>query len=278
MSQRFSGTATPYALPADTSTPSATQTPGLTATATPRASDTATAQAPAPTDTTVPASQTGHLVSVSVRPLTVAAGGRLTASITTAGTVQKAEMYVGSGAPNAPAPETIPLSQISSGAWSGTGPAPGVAGTYHFTVGLYGASGRRSVIDNDSWNIQVQGGTPAGSGSGTGGAQSGAQPLYADIPLAPPFSYGSPVSAVFNAGGKTVNGSEVVSNARPDVSAATVGQFYAVHFPRSGWATDGTTVPAGATSFSMSATSGARVCIVQYSAGVVHIFYGSASG
>jgi hypothetical protein len=141
-------------------------------------------------------------------------------------------------------------------------------------------------VDNDAWNVQVQGSPATGSsgsapqtGSGNAGAQqSGAQPLFSDIPLAPPFSYGSPVPAVFNAGGRTVNGSEIVSNARPDVSAATVGQYYAVHFPRNGWTTDGTTVPAGATSFSMSATSGSRVCIVQYSAGTVHIFYGTASG
>jgi len=191
--------------------------------------------------------------------------------VQTAGGVQRAELYLGSGAPNAPSPSTFPLTQSSSGVWSGTGTAPSVAGTYHFTVGLYNAAGRRFLEDNDAWNVQVHGGTGSMGSSGNG---SSVKPLFADIPLAPPFSYGNPVQAVFNADGRTVNGSEVASNTRTDVSASTVAQFYSVHFPRSGWSTAGATVLAGSTSFSMSATSGSRVCIIQFRAGTVHIFYG----
>jgi hypothetical protein len=211
------------------------------------------------------------MVFVSVHPLIVAPGGPLRVAVQTAGGAIRAELYLGSGAPNAPAPITFPLTQGPPGKWSGGGIAPAVAGTYHFTVGLYNASGRRFLEDNDAWNVQVQGAPPS---SGPSAIASGAQPLFADIPLAPPFSYGNPVEAVFNANGRTVNGSEVMSNTRTDVSASVVAQYYSIHFPRSGWSTAGVTVPAGATSFSLTATSGSRVCIVQFAAGTVHIFYG----
>lgn len=208
------------------------------------------------------------LLAVSVRPLTVSAGGTLNFSVHTSGATERAELYLGSGAPNAPSPATYPLTQGPPGTWTGSGAAPAVHGTFHFTVGLFNAAGRRFLEDNDAWNVQVTGGSTAGTGSGA------VQPLFADIPLAPPFSYGNPVAAVFNADGRTINGAEVVSNTRTDVPASTVAQFYSVHFPRSGWTTPGVTVPAGATSFSISATSGSRVCVVQFSAGTVHIFYG----
>lgn len=262
-------TSVPVAAPtaAATSTPALTSTPGSTSTPT-----RSTPTPPAPTATAPAVTEAPKLVLVSVHPLSVAAGGTLTLLVHTAGGVQRAEVYVGSGAPSAPSPSTFPLSQGPPGVWTGTGIAPSVGGAYHFTVGLYSAAGRRFLEDNDAWNVQVHGG--AGS-SGVNGTGSGVKPLFADIPLAPPFSYGNPVEAVFNANGRTVNGSEVVSNTRSDISAATVAQFYSVHFPRSGWSTAGVTVPAGATSFSLSATSGSRVCIVQFSAGTVHIFYGS---
>ena len=234
----------------------------------------ATRSTPTPvpaTATPVQGSTAPKLVFVSVHPLTVAAGGSLSISVQTAGDTQRAELYLGSGAPNAPSPATYPLGQSSPGKWSGSGIAPTVGGTYHFTVGLYDPSGHRFLEDNDAWNVVVQGGTaPAVPGA----TSSSVKPLFGDIPLAPPFSYGNPVEAVFNADGRTVNGSEVTSNTRTDVPASVVAQYYSIHFPRSGWTTSGATVPAGATSFSMTATSGSRVCIVQFAAGTVHIFYG----
>ncbi len=264
-------TSVPVAAPSATSIATAGTTATVSPTSTPvRAARFTPTPSPA-TATPAPGTGTPKLVFVSVRPLTVAAGGSLSISVQTAGGAQRAELYLGSGAPSAPSPSTYPLGQSSPGKWSGSGIAPTVAGTYHFTVGLYDASGRRFLEDNDAWNVQVQGGT---SPSVPGATASGVKPLFADIPLAPPFSYGNPVEAVFNANGRTVNGSEVMSNARTDVPASVVAQYYSVHFPRSGWTTAGATVPAGATSFSMSATSGSRVCIVQFAAGTVHIFYG----
>lgn len=100
--------------------------------------------------------------------------------------------------------------------------------------------------------------------------------MPADVPLAPPFSYGNPSPAIFTAEGRTVNGSEVVSTTRTDVSPSTVAQWYEVHFPRAGWTVDQSTVPpAGATSFTIVATSGSRVCVVSYAASTVHVFYGT---
>jgi hypothetical protein len=126
------------------------------------------------------------------------------------------------------------------------------------------------VVDNDGWNIQV-----TGSSAPTPAA---AQSLPATIPLAPPFSYGNPVPAVFSAEGKTVTGSEVVSTTLPNVTPDTVAQFYTTHLPRAGWTVDPSTVPAaGAPSFSIVATSTGdpSVCVVQYSDSTVHIFYGT---
>lgn len=266
--------ATPTSLPVAAPTATSTPKPATTPTAPPTATPTHAVRSvptPVPTATTPALSAAPTLVFVSVHPLTVPAGGTLTVAVQTAGVAQRAELYLGSGAPSAPSPSTFPLAQAAPGKWSGSGSAPTVAGTYHFTVGLYNASGRRFLEDNDAWNVQVQGGAAP---SGTNGTTSGVKPLFADIPLSPPFSYGNPVEAVFNANGRTVNGSEVVSNTRTDVSASVVAQYYSIHFPRSGWSTSGVSVPAGATSFSLSATSGSRVCIVQFAAGTVHIFYG----
>jgi hypothetical protein len=268
-SAELAPTSEPVAAPTAASTP----TPAVTATPAPKSTPTRSARSTptvaAPTATAPAVTEAPTLVFVSVRPLSVAASGTLTLSVKTAGRVQRAELYLGSGAPNAPSPSTFPLAQSSQGVWSGTGTAPSVGGTYHFTVGLYSAAGRRFLEDNDAWNVQVHGGSTGANGTG-----NSIKPLFADIPLSPPFSYGNPVQAVFNANGRTVNGSEVFSNTRTDVSASTVAQFYSVHFPRSGWTTAGVTVPAGATSFSLSAISGSRVCVVQFSAGTVHIFYG----
>ncbi|HLJ68164.1 MAG TPA: hypothetical protein VKX16_12470 [Chloroflexota bacterium] len=154
--------------------------------------------------------------------------------------------------------------------WTAAVTAPSVPGEYHYTVGLFSAGGHRDVIDNDGWNVLV-----ASGGSGQGSGQP--QPLPADVPLVPPFNYSNPVAATFQAEGKTVYGSEVSSNRRPDVPPSAVSQFYAVRLPRAGWTLDQTTIPAaGATAFTLVATSGAvRVCVVQFADGAVHIFYGS---
>lgn len=282
---RPAATPTPAPAPApvitDTPTPVAPTPTALviarpTATTIPTAKPTA-APTRAATATSVPVAAAGRLITVSVRPITVNSGASLTASVTTSGDVRRVEVYLASGAPTGAGPLTYTLSQAGSGTWTSTGAAPSAPGQYHFSVGLYGPNGRYPVVDNDAWNIQV--GSAAPPGGTTGNSPPAPQALPANVLLAPPFSYGNPVSAVFNAGGKTVDGSEVVSNARPDVPASAVGQFYVTRLPRAGWTIDSGAIPEpGATSFSISATSGSEVCIVQYSAATVHVFYGSLSG
>lgn len=218
-----------------------------------------------------------HLVSASLQPGVVPAGGTVHASVVTTGAVQRVEVYLGSGAPSAPAPATYTLAPVGPGRWEGGGTAPSVVGEYHFAVGLFDRAGSRTVADNDGWNIQVNGQPTAAP------VAAQVQPLPADIPLAPPFSYGNPIAAQFNAGGTAVNGSEVVSTTRPDVAPAVVAQFYSLHLPRAGWNVAPSTLPApGATSFSIYATApgtaGTRVCIVQYSGSTIYIFYGTISG
>lgn len=215
----------------------------------------------------------GRVVAASVRPASVAPGGTLTASVMTSGSVGRVQLYLGSGMPNASAPLTFTLTQVSTGAWSAAGTAPSEPGTYHYTVGLY-VGGHRSVIDNNVWNIQV---------TGSGSSATGPQPLPDDIPEAPPFSWGNPAGVVFSALGHSVNGSEVTSTTRSDVAPATVAAWYTSHMPRAGWTVDSSTEPAaGATSFTivgtMSGASGTRVCIVQYAAYTIHIFYGTIPG
>jgi hypothetical protein len=268
-------TATPRRAPTHTAT-SAVQTPTPTpspqaatptATATPHATQrpTATATPTAQIPTIVPVHHAPRVLSASLSPATVAPGGSLTVKVETSGTVSRVQLYIGSGAPSSGGPSSFDLSETSSGTWTGVATAPSSPGQYHYSVGVFSASGRREVADNDTWNITVSGG-------------SGPQPLPDDLPLAPPFSYGSPVAATFTAEGRTINGSEVSSNARPDVPAGAVAQFYEVRFPRSGWTIDPSTIPGkGAVSFTMAATSGSRVAVVEFASGVVHIFYGPAT-
>jgi len=121
----------------------------------------------------------------------------------------------------------------------------------------------------------------ASSGSGTAatGAATGGTvpPLPADMPLAPGFSYGNPVAAVFNAEGHVIQGAEVVSTTNTTQNGGALGQFYATRLPRAGWTVDSSTIPAPtAASWSIAATSGSRVTVVQFSAGVIHIFYGTS--
>ncbi len=125
-------------------------------------------------------------------------------------------------------------------------------------------------MDNDAWNITI---------TGRSGGPGAVPPFPADIPLAPPFSYSDPIPAVFNAAGRTVRGAEVVSTTRTDVSPASVAQFYTTRLPRAGWTVDPSTLPApGATSFSIYATNGNQICIVEYGGYTVHIYYGTLAG
>jgi hypothetical protein len=139
-------------------------------------------------------------------------------------------------------------------------------GQYYFTVGLFDKAGRRSVVQNGAWSLVVRGATSTGA----------AQPLPADVPLAPGFSYGNPVAATFNAAGHVISGSEVVSTTNPSANGGALGQFFSVRLPRAGWTVDPATVPAaGATSWSIVGTIGRRVLVVQFSAATLHFYYGS---
>jgi hypothetical protein len=198
------------------------------------------------------------------------AGAALQARVRVRGRVTRVELYLSAG-PGAAGPVTFTLAPQGAGIWGASGTAPSTSGSYHYSVGIYDASGRRTVADNDAWTITVTAATAVSAGP---------QPLPADVPLAPPFSYGNPQAAVFSAEGRTVNGSEVVSNSRPDISASVVAQWYEIHFPRAGWTVDQGTIPGpSATSFSISATTaGGRVCVASFSGGVVQMYYGTFSG
>lgn len=248
--------ATPTLTPV-AATPTATSVPAATPTPSPVA----------PTATSPPPAAAPEVVSASLSPTSPAAGATLQARVQVRGRASRLELYLAAG-PGGGTPLTFTLSPLGSGLWGASGTAPTTPGTYHYSVGVYSPAGQRTVADNDAWNITVVGAPQ----------QTGPQPLPDNVPLAPPFSYGNPQAAVFSAEGRTVNGSEVASNARPDVAASVVAQWYEIHFPRAGWSVDPSTVPGpGAASFSIVATGGNQVCVASYSGGVVQIFYGSLS-
>lgn len=191
------------------------------------------------------------------------------AVVTTSGAASRVSLYLSSG-PGGNNPLVFTLVRTAPGTWEATGTAPSAAGTYHYSVGIFDGAGHRTIADNDGWNVVVIAVATAPPADLT---------FPADIPLAPPFSYGNPVAATFNAEGKTINGGEVVSSTRTDVAASTVADFYSTHLPRAGWAVDTSSLPGpGATAFTMVGTSGSRVCVVQYSGGTVQIFYGTLPG
>lgn len=178
-------------------------------------------------------------------------------------------MDLGSGAPAAPGPSAFALTEASPGTWSAHGAVPAVPGEYHFTVHIQ--MGNRWLIrDNDAWNITV--------GSAAPTPVPAASLTVPPELLAPPFSYGYPRAAVFSANGRSVTGVEVSSNARPDIAPSTVAAYYTAHLPRAGWSVNSSNAGAGATSFSISAAEGSRVCVVEYDAATVHIFYGTPAG
>lgn len=206
--------------------------------------------------------QPGRVLSAVLQPLNVEPGARIDATVQTSGSVGRIDVYLGSGAPGSSGPISIALTQGTAGTWSGSLTAPSQSGLYHYTVGLY-VAGRRTIVDNNNWNVKVLPSSTA------------ANPLPDNIPLAPPFNWGNPISTTFQANGQTISGSEVVSNTRTDVTESYVAQWYANRLPAAGWTVEPSTIPAkGATSFTMVATSGAQVCVVQYAAGTIHIFYG----
>jgi hypothetical protein len=163
------------------------------------------------------------------------------------------------------------LQNVGGGSWAARFPAPTTPGTYHFTVTIFNAAGRAFPHDNDAWNIVIAAApTPGGGPPAT---------IPANLPLAPPFSFSNPMTATFTAEGRSINGAEVVSDSRPDISASTVAQFYLKRFPRSGWTIDQSTVPSpGATSFTIVATAGQQVCVVVYSASSIQEFFGNLPG
>ncbi|GAC1470066.1 MAG: hypothetical protein PVSMB7_20350 [Chloroflexota bacterium] len=221
-----------------------------------------------PSTPTPPAIVPARLVFAAVRPTILSPGQALQITALTSGTVGHVEVDLGSGSPTGPAPRGYTLTEIAPGRWSASGTAPLAAGDYHFTVHLE-SGGSRLFRDNDAWNVTV------GSPPPTAGVLA-PQPVSPEL-LAPPFSYGAPQAAVFSAAGRTVNGSEVVSDSRPDIAASTVATYYLTHLPRAGWSVSGSGVPAGVTSFSLSASSGSRVCVVEYSGATVHVFFGTLS-
>jgi hypothetical protein len=179
-------------------------------------------------------------------------------------------MYVGAGIPGPVSPIAATLARVGAGTWTGDIVAPAVAGEYHFTVGLFDRTGRRNIVDFDAWNVTI--GSARAAPTST---PSSSVALPDDIPLVPPFSYGNPAPATFSAEGRSIAGYEVASNSRPDVPLSAVAGFYSVRLPRSGWTVDPTTLPASAaTSLTLVATKENRVCVVDYAAGVVQIFYG----
>lgn len=235
-------------------------TPTITPTARPTTTRASVTPTPKPVVVLAPT-----VLSATVRPGTVAPGGALHMTVTTGGSVSRVELYLGTVGPEAPAPITYVLVLSSPGVWSATGTAPSAAGTYTYSVGVFGRSGRRSLVNRGAWTIVV---------GGQGPAQ--AQPIPDDLVLIPPFSYGNPAPATFTAEGRTVHGSEVVSDARPDIKPSTVAQLYTQRLPRAGWTVAPGTIPAaGATSFTIVATQGTQVTVVEYSAAVLHVFYGN---
>jgi hypothetical protein len=250
-SELYNPTSTPY----PTLTPAPTSVPTVKPTRVHKVLPTATS-APAPS---VPP---GRVLSALLQPLNVEPQARLDASVQTSGSVDQIDLYLGSGVPGSSGPITVTLTQGAAGSWSGVLTAPAQPGVYHYTVGLY-SGGKRTVIDNNNWNIKVlQASTAAG-------------PLPDNIPLVPPFNWGNPVAASFQADGRTISGSEVVSNTRTDVPASYVARWYTNRLPASGWTIVPSTLPAqGASSFTIVANSASQVCVVQYAAGTVHIFYG----
>lgn len=270
-------TAVPRSTPHLAGLPPATQAPASTEA--PVAATPTAAPAPSPAASSLPEATATpstavapSLVSVSVAPLVVNAGGTVTVSARTAGAVSRLVLYLSAGpaAYNA----SYPLGRSAPHSWSGTIPAPPAPGSYHYTLSLFDASGVAHAVDNDAWTLRVRGGPTA-----TAAVPSVPATIPADIPLVPPFSYSNPTPATFAAEGQTLSGAEVVSDSRPDIKASTVAQWYLARYPRAGWTVDARSIPPpGATTFTIVASQGGRVSAVSYANGTVTVFYTLAAG
>jgi hypothetical protein len=257
-------TSTPYvvvASPTDmpTTIPEDTSTPRPTATASP-------SPTPAPTPTARPLAP--RVVAAGVTPGTAQPGGNLTFTVTTLGDARKVQVYLTAGPGAAAGPFSYTLVQTSDGHWSTSVAAPSAGGEYSFSVGVFDTAGHRNVISAGSWVLSVHSAQPT---------VAPVEPLPDNMPLAPGFSYGNPQPAVFTGAGKVIHGAEVASTTDPSANGSALAQYFSVHLPRAGWVVDQSTVPpAGATSWSIAATSGSEVAVVQFGAGTIHIFYGSS--
>lgn len=244
-----------------------------TPTETPRPVDTATSTAtPRPASPTAAPTQTPfrpippRVVAASVVPQSVVPGGRLSLSVTTLGSARRVQLYLSAGPAASAGPFSYELTQSSDGHWTSSIAAPTVPNTYYFTVGLFDEAGHRATIQNDAWMVTVRSQAPPRT----------AQPFPADIPLAPGFSYGNPQVASFTAEGRTIQGSVVSSTTNIAADGSALGQFYAARLPRAGWAVDAATVPpAGATSWSIVASSDGRFLVVQFGSGTLRFYYGT---
>jgi hypothetical protein len=208
------------------------------------------------------------VVAAGVTPASVQPGETVTFTVTTLGDAQRVQLNLTAGPGSSIGPLTYNLTQTSDGHWSATVAAPSAGGAYYFNVGVFDTAGKRSLAESGSWVLTVAAPPPT--------AVPGAQPLPASMPLAPGFSYGNPESAVFTGEGRVIQGSEVTSTTNPTANGGTLGQFFATRLARAGWAVDQGTIPtAGASTWSISATSGKLVTVVQFAAGTLHIFYGT---
>jgi hypothetical protein len=258
----------PATLPVATVTPIVAATETATAQPTATVPVTATPRASATSVATVPVTSVAPLVvSAFVHPASLAPGAAARWTVTTLGDASRVQVYLSAGPGASAGPFSYELSQTADGRWSSAFTAPTAPGQYYFSIGLFNRAGHRSVIENGAWSVVVRGAASSG----------GAQPLPADVPLAPGFSYGNPSPATFNAVGHVISGSEVVSTTNASANGGALGQFFSVRLPRAGWTVDQSTVPAaGATSWSIVATIGRRVLVVQFSAGTLHFFYGNS--
>jgi hypothetical protein len=258
-------TATPFPdIPTSTpAPPPATDTPAPTATTSPTPSPTAN-----PTATRTLSGVAPKVVSAGVTPTAAHPGATVTFNVTTLGDAQRVQLNLTAGPGSQSGPFTYSLTQTSDGQWSATVSAPIGGGTYYFNVAIFDSKGHRTIAESSAWMLTVNAPTPTPS--------AGASPLPTNMPLAPGFSYGNPEAAVFTGEGHVIQGSEVTSTTDTSASGGQLGQYFVTRLQRAGWTVDESTAPAaGAATWSIAATSGNIVTVVQFAAGTLHIFYGT---
>jgi hypothetical protein len=208
------------------------------------------------------------VVAAGVSPTQTQPGTTVTFNVTTLGDAQRVQLNLTAGPGSQSGPFTYNLTQTSDGHWSASAPAPRGGGAYYFNVAIFDSTGHRSIAESSAWMLTVAAPTPT--------ATTGAEPLPANMPLAAGFSYGNPEAAVFTGEGQVIQGSEVTSTTNTSTSSGQLGQYFVTRLQRAGWTVDQSTVPApGAATWSIAATSGNIVTVVQFAAGTLHIFYGT---